>query len=250
MQRFYPVSFPILRLRLVLGTPPKGFSNVYRVKGQYIKVVFQDVFVEKTKAQVVGKVSSSFEVDYLELVDFVLMDRGVLLSDPFAVYCDASNMGLEEVLMQEGNMVAYASSYHSCKADVVVDALSWKPLHMSALMVRELDLIEQFRYLSLVYKEKIEVKKENPQNGHRSNVNENPNDDCLEFAWLHPLPLPNDSFVPWKTTLNKVAQTYTSSKMLQVWKTNTDELAKVHKVNAMGRVGNLETCKNLSVPRF
>jgi len=33
---------------------------------------------------------------------------------------------------------------------VVADALSRKSLHMSALMVKELELIEQFRYLGLV----------------------------------------------------------------------------------------------------
>jgi len=41
-------------------------------------------------------------------------------------------------------------SYHPEKANVVVDALSRKTLHMSALMVKELELIEQFRDLSLV----------------------------------------------------------------------------------------------------
>ena len=41
-------------------------------------------------------------------------------------------------------------SYHPEKANVVADALSRKFLHMSALMVKELELIEQFRDLSLV----------------------------------------------------------------------------------------------------
>jgi len=36
-------------------------------------------------------------------------------------------------------------SYHSGKASVVADALSRKSLHMSALMVKELELIKQFR---------------------------------------------------------------------------------------------------------
>ena len=40
-------------------------------------------------------------------------------------------------------------SYHPGKANVVADALSSKSLHMSALMVREMDLLEQFRDLSL-----------------------------------------------------------------------------------------------------
>ena len=40
-------------------------------------------------------------------------------------------------------------SYHPGKANVVADALSRKSLQMSALMVRELDLLEQFRDTSL-----------------------------------------------------------------------------------------------------
>ena len=39
--------------------------------------------------------------------------------------------------------------YHSGNANVIVDALSQKILHMSALMARELYLIEKFRDLSL-----------------------------------------------------------------------------------------------------
>ncbi|WJX40142.1 hypothetical protein P8452_27648 [Trifolium repens] len=41
-------------------------------------------------------------------------------------------------------------SYHPGKANVVADALSRKTLHMSSLMVKELELIEEFRNLSLV----------------------------------------------------------------------------------------------------
>src|ERR1044072_4004352 len=44
----------------------------------------------------------------------------------------------------------FSLNYHPGKANVVVDALSKKSLHMSMLMVRELDLVEQFRGLSLV----------------------------------------------------------------------------------------------------
>ena len=40
-------------------------------------------------------------------------------------------------------------SYHPNKANVVADTLSRKSLHISALMVRELDFLEQFRDLSL-----------------------------------------------------------------------------------------------------
>jgi hypothetical protein len=41
-------------------------------------------------------------------------------------------------------------NYHHGKANVVADALSRKSLHMSSLMMKELELIEEFRDLSLV----------------------------------------------------------------------------------------------------
>ncbi|MCI89586.1 hypothetical protein A2U01_0110875, partial [Trifolium medium] len=41
-------------------------------------------------------------------------------------------------------------SYHPGKANVVADALSRKSLHVSSLMAKELELIENFRDLSLV----------------------------------------------------------------------------------------------------
>lgn len=47
----------------------------------------------------------------------------------------------------------FGLSYHPSNANVIVDALSKKSLHMSMLMVRELDLIEKFQYLSLICEE-------------------------------------------------------------------------------------------------
>ena len=44
----------------------------------------------------------------------------------------------------------FGLNYHSGKANVVADALSRKTLHMSVMMVKELELLEQFRDLSLV----------------------------------------------------------------------------------------------------
>lgn len=44
----------------------------------------------------------------------------------------------------------FSLSYHPGKANTVADVLSRKSLHMLMLMVRELELIEQFRDISLV----------------------------------------------------------------------------------------------------
>ncbi|XP_050887008.1 uncharacterized protein LOC127092215 [Lathyrus oleraceus] len=91
-------------------------------------------------------------------------------------------MGVVGVLIQNGQVVAYAYrqfkeeltmrqriwleflkdydfglSYHPGKASVVVDALSKKLLHMSMPMVRELELIKQFKYLSLLRKHILDL---------------------------------------------------------------------------------------------
>lgn len=44
----------------------------------------------------------------------------------------------------------FGLNYHPDKANVVDDALSRKSLHMSAMMVREIEMIQQFRDMSLV----------------------------------------------------------------------------------------------------
>jgi hypothetical protein len=169
--------------------------------------------------------TSQCEANFQELKRRLTTAPILILPDPletFVVYCDASLLGLGGVLMQKGQVVAYASrqlkvhernypthdlelaavvfvlklwrhylfgsrfdvfsdhkslkylfdqkelnmrqrrwleflkdydfglNYHPGKANVVADALSRKSLHMSMLMIREFELLEQFRDLSLV----------------------------------------------------------------------------------------------------
>jgi len=44
----------------------------------------------------------------------------------------------------------FSLNYHPGKANVVTDVLSRKTLHMSAMMVKEFELLEQFIDLSLI----------------------------------------------------------------------------------------------------
>ncbi|KAA0062255.1 putative Retrotransposon protein [Cucumis melo var. makuwa] len=67
----------------------------------------------------------------------------------YVIYCDASRLGLGCVLMQGGNVIAYASRQlkeHECKANLVVDALSRKSrLPKSALCGIQVALLNELR---------------------------------------------------------------------------------------------------------
>jgi hypothetical protein len=86
--------------------------------------------------------------------------RHYLYGSKFEVFSDHKSLKYlfdqKELNMRQRRWLEYLKdfdfqlSYHPGKANVVVDALSRKSLHMSALMVIELELIEQFRDLSLV----------------------------------------------------------------------------------------------------
>lgn len=97
----------------------------------------------------------------LAAVVFVLkMWRHYLYGSRFEVFSDHKSLKYlfdqKELNMRQRRWLEllkdfdFELSYHPGKANVVADALSRKTLHMSALMVKELELIEQFRDLSLV----------------------------------------------------------------------------------------------------
>ena len=87
--------------------------------------------------------------------------RHYLLGSKFEVFSDHKSLkylfSQKELNMHQRRWLEFLKDYdfelgyHPDKANVVVDALSRKSLHMSALMVREIDLLEQFRDLSLAY---------------------------------------------------------------------------------------------------
>ncbi|RDX71893.1 hypothetical protein CR513_48692, partial [Mucuna pruriens] len=130
---------------------------------------------------------SKCESSFLELKKRLTSTPMLVLpnrNEPFVVYYDASNMCFRRsVDARKQGCVAYTSrqlkthernypthdlelstmryleylkdfdftlSYHLDKVNVVADTLSRKSLHMSTLMIRKLDLIKQFRDLTLL----------------------------------------------------------------------------------------------------
>ncbi|KAK7293359.1 hypothetical protein RJT34_16223 [Clitoria ternatea] len=103
------------------------------------------------------------------------------LQEDFVVYCDASKHGLgcchylygsrfvvfsdhksvkylfdqKELNMRQRRLIEFLKDndfelkYHPGKANVVVDALCWKSLHILAMMVKELELIKEFQNLNV-----------------------------------------------------------------------------------------------------
>jgi len=97
----------------------------------------------------------------LAAVVFVLkIWRHYLYSSRFEVFSDHKSLKYlfdqKELDMRQRRWLKllkdydFGLNYHPGKANVVADALSRKTLHMSAMMVKEFELLEQFRDLSLV----------------------------------------------------------------------------------------------------
>jgi hypothetical protein len=146
-------------LVLILSNPKESFV----VYGDASKMGLGGVRVQNR--QVVAYASRQLKVhekNYpthdleLAVVVYVLkIRRHYLYGSKFQVFSDHKSLKYlfdqKELNMRKGRCLEYLKdfdfqlSYHPGKANVVADVLSWKSLHMSALMVKELELIEQFR---------------------------------------------------------------------------------------------------------
>ncbi|TYK21332.1 putative 22 kDa kafirin cluster [Cucumis melo var. makuwa] len=82
--------------------------------------------IENAKFEWSDKCEQSFQELKKRLVTAPILAFPVTGKD-YVIYCDASRLGLGCVLMQDENVIAYASrrlKEHECKANVVADALS------------------------------------------------------------------------------------------------------------------------------
>jgi len=79
--------------------------------------------------------------------------RHYLYRSQFQVFSD--HKSLNELNMRQRRWMKYLKDYdfellyHSGKANVVADALSRKKMHMSCMMVKELEMIEKLRDMNL-----------------------------------------------------------------------------------------------------
>ena len=100
------------------------------------------------------------DLELAAVVSVLTIWRHYLYGSKFEVLSDHKSLKYlfdqKELNMRQRRWLEYLKdfdfqlSYHPGKANVVADALSRKSLHMSTLMVKELELIEQFRDMSIV----------------------------------------------------------------------------------------------------
>jgi len=166
----YEKSFQELKKRLtsapvlILPNPKESFV-VYcdASKMGLCGVLMQNRHVVAYASRQLKEHEKNYPTHDLELaaVVYVLkIWRHYLYGSKFEVFSDHKSLKYffdqKELNMRQRRRLEYLKDFdfqlscHPGKANVVADALSRKTLHMSALMVKELELIEQFRDLSLV----------------------------------------------------------------------------------------------------
>ncbi|XP_050876370.1 uncharacterized protein LOC127080084 [Lathyrus oleraceus] len=132
-----------------------GLGGVLIQNSQVVAYVFRQLKVHERTYP-----TSDIELD---IILFVLkIWRNHLFGSRFEVFSDHKsfkclfdqkrfNMG-QRIWLKFIKDYDFGLGYHSSKANVATNALSRKSLHMSMMMVLELELIEQFRDMSLVFK--------------------------------------------------------------------------------------------------
>ncbi|XP_058733020.1 uncharacterized protein LOC131604607 [Vicia villosa] len=120
--------------------------QIYDEDSRYKSTHYKNASEKKSESQNHDKLSKC-EL-WLKEVSFIVhvISCGRIIVDPYKKELNMRKRRLLELLKDYD----FKLSYHYGKTNVVEDVLSRKSLHISALMARELDFIEQFRDLILV----------------------------------------------------------------------------------------------------
>ncbi|CAJ2661820.1 unnamed protein product [Trifolium pratense] len=130
-----------------------GLGGVLMQKGQVVAYASRQLKVHERNYP-------THDLELAAVVFSLKVWRHYLYGSKFEVFSDHKSLKYlfdqKELNMRQRRWLEFLKdydfdlSYHPGKANVVADALSRKSLHMSSLMVKELELIEEFRDLSLV----------------------------------------------------------------------------------------------------
>ncbi|GAU47917.1 hypothetical protein TSUD_404700 [Trifolium subterraneum] len=130
-----------------------GLGGVLMQKGKVVAYASHQLKVHKRNYP-------THDLELAAIVFALKVWRHYLYGSRFEVFSDHKSLKYlfdqKELNMRQRRWLEFLKdydfelSYHPGKANVVADALSRKSLHMSSLMEKELELIEEFRDLSLV----------------------------------------------------------------------------------------------------
>ncbi|GAU43834.1 hypothetical protein TSUD_371130 [Trifolium subterraneum] len=130
-----------------------GLGGVLMQKGKVVAYASRQLKVHERNYP-------THDLEFAAVVFALKVWRHYLYGSRFEVFSDHKSLKYlfdqKELNMRQRRWLEFLKdydfelSYHPGKANVVADALSRKSLHMSSLMAKELELIEEFRDLSLV----------------------------------------------------------------------------------------------------
>jgi hypothetical protein len=130
-----------------------GFGGVLMQDGKVVAYAYRQLRIHE-------KNYPTHDLELATVVFVLKIWRHYLYGSRFEVFSDHKSLKYlfdqKELNMRQRRWLEllkdydFGLNYHPGKADVVADALSRKTLHMSAMMVKVFELLEQFRDLSLV----------------------------------------------------------------------------------------------------